>query len=375
MMKVSIPVDQRDTLAALTGFLRQLMEREIVEAVFVPLEADGGAIIPGLVTDPAHLDHANPLAPVMPINAARAVADLTGPGSGIRLAAVMRPCEIRALIELAKLQQATLDDVILIGMDCLGTYEVKDYLGMRSNGGLPLQDYLAAGQACQDPGLDGHTMRLACQMCTNPIPQHANIHLHLYGEDPGQNLAISIDDEIAGQLDLNQQAVAGEMCQPEAFNALIASREQSRQRELAKIEGQMQAGQGLAGIFANCIRCHNCSTACPICYCKTCLFCSTSFEHKPEEYLAAAQRKGALRLLPDTMLFHLTRMTHMSASCVSCGACTSACPMDIPVGAIFSAVSEHVQTALEYRPGRSREEPLPLLTFQANEWTKIGEAG
>jgi hypothetical protein len=54
--------------------------------------------------------------------------------------------------------------------------------------------------------------------------------------------------------------------------------------------------------------------------------------------------------------------------------CTSACPADIPVGAIFSAIGAKVQAVFGYVPGRSVAETLPLITFQANEWTEVGEA-
>jgi formate dehydrogenase subunit beta len=114
-------------------------------------------------------------------------------------------------------------------------------------------------------------------------------------------------------------------------------------------------------------------TACPICYCKTCLFKTAAFDHEPEYYFNTAHRKGAARMLGDTLLFHMTRLNHMSASCVSCGMCTSACPANIPVGSIFSAVGEQVQAAFEYVPGHDVTEALPLITFQANEWTEVGE--
>jgi hypothetical protein len=54
--------------------------------------------------------------------------------------------------------------------------------------------------------------------------------------------------------------------------------------------------------------------------------------------------------------------------------CTSACPSDIPVGAIFSAVGEQVQAAFAYTPGRDLAEALPLVTFRESEWTEVGEA-
>ncbi|MCJ7708858.1 MAG: hypothetical protein MUO38_14730, partial [Anaerolineales bacterium] len=110
-MKTAIPVENGDTLTAVRGFLQKLLETGTVEALFVPLEVDGGAILPALVTDPERARLANPLAPVMPINSARAVSALTGKQAPARIGAVLRPCEIRALVELVKLQQATLEGV------------------------------------------------------------------------------------------------------------------------------------------------------------------------------------------------------------------------------------------------------------------------
>jgi formate dehydrogenase subunit beta len=114
-------------------------------------------------------------------------------------------------------------------------------------------------------------------------------------------------------------------------------------------------------------------TTCPICYCKTCLFKSPIFDHEPVQYMNWARRKGAYRLPSDTMLFHLTRLNHMVLSCIGCGVCTDACPADLPVAQVFRAMGQDVQLVFEYEPGRSVEEPLPLITFQEDEWTEVGE--
>jgi formate dehydrogenase subunit beta len=107
--------------------------------------------------------------------------------------------------------------------------------------------------------------------------------------------------------------------------------------------------------------------ACPICYCKECIFKTATFDHASESYMRWAGRKGAVRMPTDTLLFHLTRLNHMVASCVGCGACTNACPSDIPVGEIFRTVGQKVQAMFDYVPGRSLDEPLPLATFKENE--------
>jgi hypothetical protein len=53
--------------------------------------------------------------------------------------------------------------------------------------------------------------------------------------------------------------------------------------------------------------------------------------------------------------------------------CTSACPSDIPVGVVFSLIGGQVQHSFGYTPGANLEEPLPLITFQMEEWVEIGE--
>jgi formate dehydrogenase (coenzyme F420) beta subunit len=369
-MNTNIPVVNGDVLAGVQGFLQRLIQSGVVEAVYVPMRFDGEAIMPALVTDSSLLKQADPLAPVMPINGARAVSALTNKHTPAKLGAVLRPCEIRALVELVKLQQATLDGLTLISLDCPGTCEVRDYQWKSRENGFDLGGYLEAAQMGSTP--EGMDLRPACQMCTQPVYEAADIHLQIFGADVKSGIPAGLKDEIATQLGETVDSQPGEG-RKLVIEQLINRRGQTRQVELADIRKRIASNGGIAELFATCQRCHNCMTVCPICYCKTCLFRSESMNHAPEYYLSAAQRKGAVRLLSDTLLFHMTRLSHMELSCVSCGMCTSACPSDIPVGSIFSAIGEQVQATFEYQPGRDVGEALPMITFQANEWTEIGE--
>jgi formate dehydrogenase (coenzyme F420) beta subunit len=368
-----INIENDDVLGALRGFLSRLMESGMVDALYVPMETDGGMVSPALVHDPQLLVNANPLAPVMPINGARAVSALTGKGAPVRLGAVLRSCELRALVELVKLQQASLDGVTLINIDCPGTAEVAAYVRAQKNGGVDMPAYLKAAQTGTLPELDGLEIRQACQMCVQPVSNLADIQLHLFGADLAQGFSVQMSEETGALLGISQVEEYPEESRRQALDNLMDSRGRYREQALGEIRTQMNSNGGLGSLFAACIRCHNCMTACPICYCKTCLFRTAAFDHAPEHYFSAAKHKGAVRLLGDTMLFHMTRLNHMSASCVSCGMCTSACPSEIPVGVIFSAIGAQVQAAFEYEPGRSLEEVLPLITFQADEWTQVGE--
>ena len=95
-MNTIIPVENGDVLAGLQGFLQRLVQAGVVEAIYVPMRVDGGAISPALVADASLLTQADPLTPLMPINGARAVSALTNKHAPARLGAVLRPCEVRA---------------------------------------------------------------------------------------------------------------------------------------------------------------------------------------------------------------------------------------------------------------------------------------
>ena len=155
---------------------------------------------------------------------------------------------------------------------------------------------------------------------------------------------------------------------------LVAERTTQRDLFFEEIRARMNGAEDLSNVFAACIRCHNCMTVCPICYCKTCVFKSEVFDHEPMQYVTWVQQKGAFRMPADTTLFHLTRLNHMVLSCVGCGMCTEACPANLPVGQVFRAIGQRVQETFEYLPGRNLEEPLPLITFKADEWNEVGES-
>jgi formate dehydrogenase subunit beta len=373
-MRTLIPVENDNTLATVQGFLRKLMESGLVDALYVPLEGEGGIPIPALVTDPVMLEDANPIAPVMPINGARAISALTNKGITSRLGVVLRPCEQRALIELVKLQQASLENVVIISLDCFGTIELSDYQASLEGGNLSLNSYLTTARDGIDKATDTLNLRPACQMCIQPVSDNADIVIELFGLPVNEGIQVAMNEELAGRLGYSSEENPINEARSGVLERLRNNRHQTRDNEFSGINERVAAEGSIAGLFTTCIRCHNCMTVCPICYCKTCLFKTASFDHPPEHYFKLAHRKGATRMLGDTLLFHMTRLNHMSASCVSCGMCTSACPADIPVGLIFSAIGSKVQTAFDYVPGRSIDETLPLITFQPDEWTQVGEA-
>ena len=126
MKTAKIDVKDRRSLGTLRDFLRSILQLEDISAILVPQHLPmKNVVMPTLVTDPNHLNGVDPLAPVFPMNAAKIVSRLTRKPMGAKVAVVLRPCEIRAFVELVKLKQGRTDEVVLIGIDCLGAFQTK----------------------------------------------------------------------------------------------------------------------------------------------------------------------------------------------------------------------------------------------------------
>jgi formate dehydrogenase subunit beta len=361
---------------AIQRLLRSLMEQGVVDALLVPMFLPTGNVAPMLVTDPSALDQADPLAPVLPINAARAASQLMMTEHREKLGVVLRSCEIRALVELVKFQQAKLDNadgpgVRIIGVDCLGTYGLTEWQATSSKQ-VVLDDLLAGAATGELAPYEGMQFRTACQMCEQPLPQgdHVALTIGLVGVEAGQ-LYLKAQPDLAQALDLEAgDAPAG---RKDAVEKLITARTRARDAAFAGFRQRVNSMDGLLQEFSTCIRCHNCMINCPICYCRECIFRTPTFEHESQILYQWAERKGTVRMLPDTLLFHLTRLNHMVTSCVGCGLCADVCPVDIPVGTVFRAVGEKVQAIFDYHPGRSLDDTAPVQEFREDELTALGE--
>ncbi len=381
-----MPVGEQGALGAAREMLSALLRSKAVDGVVVPMEThDGRSVQPALVVDPERLQGANPFLPLLPVHSARMISLLTereekgaqnGAAPSRRIAAIMRPCEVRATVELAKLNQIRVAQLLLIGVDCIGTIEGRDAKTLALDPQELTARILKASRAGSANPPDGLMYRSACSICETPSAWNADVNIHTIGVPAEQGLLVEARDTemlqalgLSGGADASLHAASSESVQRE--------RHTRRQEALDRIDAQLRPQDGglpgLVGLFETCQRCHNCTVACPICYCKECLFRSDTLAHEPRTYFGWATRKGAARLPGDTLAFQLTRMSHVSTSCVGCGLCTSACPADLPVDSVFQAVARRTQALFEYVPGRSLEDPLPPATFNRSEFVELGE--
>jgi formate dehydrogenase subunit beta len=277
-------------------------------------------------------------------------------------------------VELVKLKQARCDELILIGMDCLGALSNRDYLNWAG------QDDEAATQEFAEQVLSGKTADMggvvpaqACQSCELPVAEGADIGIGLFGVDTGRQILVQALTDKGNHLlrDLNLDATAEPASRRKEIDRLIAKKTAFRDNMFTEVGEHIDSLAKLNAYLAGCVNCYNCRVACPVCYCRECVFVTDVFDHEPSQYLQWARQQGAVKMPTDTILYHITRLAHMSTACVGCGQCTNACPNDIPIMPLFRTIAHQTQQAFDYQAGRDLEEKPPLSVFKEDEFAEV----
>ena len=367
---VRLPVDSGEINESFRKFFEGLLEKQIVQAVFVPMrQPDGRMVMPTLVREPEWLKNLDPLAPVISTGAARLLSLLTYKDRDFRIAAFLRPCDYRAYVELIKLKQASRNDVLIISTDCMGRLETGEFLSLATERGerASLDFHLHQGK------LNGLPLLRACRACEFPSYPGPDLEVLLLGADLRKEMFLKAQSEEGRKAveALELEGAEEPAVRKGALDALIAERRAERDKMFEEYAEKISSFAGLRDLMNTCMNCYNCRVACPVCYCRECVFVTDSFQHEPEQYFRWAEKRGEVKLPTDTVFYHLTRLIHMSTLCVGCGQCSTACPMDLPVMEVFRTVGDKTQRRFSYQPGRSVDEPLPHAVFQDQEFLEL----
>lgn len=352
-----LDVTDRDTLGTVRGFLKTLFANDVVDSLLVPVEVPSAdQVAPKLVKDPSLLDSANPLAPVMRVNSASLVARLHVKDGTSRLGAVLHPCELRAVIELAKVGRVDLDHVVLVGIDCMGTYEREAYVQI-ARASLyhqsPTDEILRWTR--QGP-IAPYRLRSACQICEHFVPENADITIGLLGLNVRERLFVEMREDLAerfamptGDFDRREKAIS----------RLTSIRRQRNQEALTKAGQLLGDLPSLLALLAPCTACFECLYACPL---------HTAHAFKPlavkESYASdrgvMPGRQGQMAQERESGPWgELIEFSRRAVSCVACGMCESACPNHVPLTALQGALGRKMREEFNYVPGRSLKEKLP----------------
>lgn len=353
----------------LRALLRFLLESGRVKGVLTLTKLNANGVVAySLISDPDTLEDAVPLWPVMPANAGKLLSHLTLLEAATEpIAAVVRPCELRAFVELVKRTQGSAENVLFLSSTCGGVYPLQ----IAADGGVAGrlgQYWEAMGEGDIAPDI-----RAACKGCVHFLPYSADITVSLIGNkklDEECDLHLSTDKAAQLVNGFGGELVEGNIESPQ-LDQFRAKREAERVELFSEVP--VEGIKGLVDSFGRCIGCHGCSKACPICYCRLCFFESDVVEYKPSSYAAELGKRGGVRVPPGTIFYHLGRLIHVGISCVGCGMCSDVCPVNIPLASIFEKTGQSVQEIFGYLPGKDVAEPIPLTTFELEELSYVEE--
>jgi len=364
---------------AVTSLLKFALETGRVDSVLAVKARDGNRYdgIPVLITDPKELiETAGSLHCTSP-NIARFLTEYLDGASSLKIAVAVKPCDAKAIIELAKRTQVNLDNLLLIGLNCTGTLpSAKAKKMMREEFGIDPAEVVA--EDIEDNKLTirlkdgtekegdlatleekGYGRRENCRRCEANIPVMADIACGKWGATDKNTTFIEVCSERGsdfveaanevGCIKVEQANAEAIKTRKEKDEAAIELARQWQKKDFASLE-EMSAEERFDywfGQFSHCVKCYGCRDACPICYCKDC-------------YLEADRGLVAAGEIPPDVMFPMIRITHVMDSCVNCGQCQDACPMELPLSRLIFMLNRQLIDLFHYEPGVDVDTLPPL---------------
>ncbi|MEJ2597994.1 MAG: Coenzyme F420 hydrogenase/dehydrogenase, beta subunit C-terminal domain [Anaerolineales bacterium] len=345
-----------DSISRLRVFLQQWWERVGLKAMLAPVELpERPYVTPQVIGDPAGLAKVNPFAPFMSSNAASAVSEFISAQPRSPLAVLLRPCELRTLVELQKRKRIRFDSVragdgknflITIGVDCPGTYSWSEYYGRVEWSGMGMVTGEALTYGAEEGVIPGE-LRPACQICDWAVPWSADITIGTFGMDPHQYLLVIARDELTdSSLALEEVtdriATVPELLRRKKTIEKVGNARSVRRANLNTPDALRQGDfYSLLACFARCTLCTDCLDACPL----------------YEGELSGMLGVGGSSHRSRPILVELVSVTRWLSSCSGCGMCEEACQEGIPLSRLASILSHHIRNEIQYTPGKPEKCP------------------
>lgn len=355
-----LQVQDGNSVQTLQRFLSAWWGQMGLDAMLAPVELPehtGGSA--QVLTEPAELEKVNPFVPVMLNNTATMVETFVEEHPHSHLAVVLRPCELRAMVELRKRHRVRYQPVaagndeqslVVIGVDCAGTFSQDEYsqhVASHQSDVDMIHVQLIYGR--QDSYIP-YTVRPSCQMCDSPGPLGADITIGTIGIEPKGNLLViarneGIDESLRLQDVTDGIATEGQVVFREMMVGKLVDKRAEKRAALLRNDPILAEEMTTAlAMFARCTLCADCLDACPL------------YDGELSGMLGVGEgRQGGHSLLAE-----LVRVSRWLASCSGCGMCQQSCEHGVSLARAVTTLSHRIQSQLHYRPG-DPSQPLPWI--------------
>ena len=359
-------IQNQDAIQTLRNFLSDWWLRVELDAMLAPVELpDHGGVAPKVIEHPDDLSTVNPFAPVMLSNAASMVETFVRDHPRSHLAVMLRPCELRALVELKKRNRVHYipesngsrhERLVVFSVDCPGTFLPAEYachVEQHQDDAEMIKVALTYGT--YDSYIP-YQVRSACQMRDSPAPLGADLVIGSIGTAPqAYLLVIAPDEETDANLKLaditDGIATEAEVVHRELMVGKLADRRAKLRSDL--INKQAWRTEDLTGamaLFARCTLCADCLDACPL------------YEGELTGMLGVKDTHHRTRPL----LAELVGVSRWLATCSGCGMCQEVCERGVSLTPIITTLSHRIQQELNYRPGDPNQ-PLPWVVSENSQ--------
>lgn len=344
-------VQEKNPIKTVQDFLAAWWGRVELDAMLAPVELpDHAGVSPRVISQPADLSRVNPFAPVMLNNCACMIQNFIEDHPHSHLAVLLRPCELRALMELRKRHRVYYQSVasgndreslVLISVDCPGTFSPEKYsqhVGSHQEDAEMIHVEVSYGR--QESYIP-YEVRQTCQICDSPSPLGADILIGTIGIEPqGNLLVIARNEQIDADLRLREvtDGIATEcqvVCREMMVGKLMDKRAEKRFALMNSQSLQPADFHTALAMLARCTLCADCLAACPL----------------YDGELAGMLGVGEGRPTGHSLLFELVRLSRWLASCSGCGMCKESCPNGVSLPRAISTLNHSIQGELHYRPG------------------------
>jgi len=241
-----------------------------------------------------------------------------------KIGIVVKGCDARSIILYVTENQVKRENVVIIGVPCQGIYESRKIINITD--GREVLEQKTEGYQVILKGKDfeikvprEQVLRDCCLFCRYPdAPEYD----HFIGEHRGE---IDVQDEFKLVEDFEKKSSA-------------------------------ERWQLITEEYSKCIRCYACRNVCPSCYCNYCFV-----DNNDPQWI------GKTPEVTDNIIFHLIRNLHLAGRCVDCGACVSACPVNIDLRPLNKKVEKEMKERFGYTAGLDINEKPAMASYCENE--------